>query len=71
MLDLGDHPPWPVPGSLLIREAAIADQRGVARSAAGAAEDRLPGSSYPEGLTSPTAFSARARLRRSRASALT
>jgi len=33
MLDLGDDPSRPVPGSRLIREAAIADQRGVARSA--------------------------------------
>jgi hypothetical protein len=35
MLDLGDHPPRPVPGGGLIPKAAVADQRGVARPAAG------------------------------------
>src|SRR2546425_10259620 len=34
MLDLGDHPPWPVPGGGLILEAAVSDQWGVAGSAA-------------------------------------
>src|SRR6266851_3543298 len=35
MLDLGDHPPWPIPGGRLILEASIPHQRGVAGSAAG------------------------------------
>jgi hypothetical protein len=35
VLDLGDAPPRPVPGRGLILEAPVADQRGVARSAAG------------------------------------
>ena len=35
MLDLGDHASRPVPGGRLILEAPIADQRRVARSAAG------------------------------------
>jgi hypothetical protein len=33
VLDLGDHPPAPVPRRGLILEAPVADQRGVARSA--------------------------------------
>jgi hypothetical protein len=44
MLDLGDHPPRPVPGGGLILEAAVADQRGVAGSAAGPDEQIFDGS---------------------------
>src|SRR5574337_501946 len=32
MFDLGDHPPRPLPGSGLVLEAPVADQRGVAGS---------------------------------------
>ena len=39
MLDLSDDPPRPVPGGDLIQDAAIADQRGVARPAAGPDEE--------------------------------
>src|SRR5262249_970897 len=35
MLNLGDHPPRPIPGRGLILEAPVADERGVARAAAG------------------------------------
>ena len=35
MLDLGDHAARSIPGGGLILEAAVADERGVARSAAG------------------------------------
>jgi hypothetical protein len=41
MLDLGDHPPRPVPRRGLIREASIPHQRGVAGSASGPAEQVL------------------------------
>ena len=43
MLDLGDHPPRPVPGGGLILEAAVADQRGVTWSAAGPGQQVLDG----------------------------
>jgi hypothetical protein len=43
MLDLGDHPPRPVPGGGLVLHAAIADQRGVAGPAAGPDEEVLDG----------------------------
>ena len=53
MLDLGDHPPRPVPGGGLILEAPVADQRGVAGSAAGPGEQILdrpaPGHRWPGG----------------------
>ncbi len=41
MLDLGDHPPRSCPGGRLILEAAVADQRGMAGSAAGPHEQVL------------------------------
>src|SRR2546426_9327559 len=41
MLDLGDHASRSVPGGGLILEAPIADQRRVARSAAGPSEQIL------------------------------
>src|SRR5574337_1623519 len=43
MLDLGDHPPWPVPGGRLILEAPVADQRGMPRPAAWPGEQVLDG----------------------------
>jgi hypothetical protein len=43
MLDLGDHPSRPVPGGGLVLEAPIADQRSVARPAAGPREQVLDG----------------------------
>ena len=43
MLDLGDHPSRPVPGGGLILNAAVADQRGVAGSAAWPGEQVLDG----------------------------
>src|ERR1700674_3861547 len=41
MLDLRDHASRPVPGRHLILEAAVSDQRGMARSAAGPGEQIL------------------------------
>ena len=43
MLDLSDHPPRPVPGGGLVLEAPVADQRRMARSAAGPREQVLDG----------------------------
>jgi hypothetical protein len=41
VLDLGDHPPGPGPGHGLILGASVADERGVARPAAGPGEQIL------------------------------
>jgi hypothetical protein len=41
MLDLGDHPPRPIPGGGLILEAPVADQRGMARSKTSLAGRRM------------------------------
>ncbi len=43
MLNLGDHSPRSVPGGRLILEAAVADQRGMARSAGRPGEQILDG----------------------------
>jgi hypothetical protein len=43
MLDLGDHPPRPVPGRGPIPNAPVTHQRGVARSAAWPGEQVLDG----------------------------
>ncbi len=43
MLDFGDDSPRPVPGGSLILEAAVADQRGVAGSAAWSGQQVLDG----------------------------